>query len=430
LCYFFIEQSIEMKNKALFFWISFLLIAKVAASHDVVVTGAGAKGDSTTMNTAAIQKAIDSCYSTGGGHVIFPKGIYLSGEIHLKSNVVLYLHGSAVLMGSRNLQDYPGKSFIIVRNCENIGLLGPGTINGNGDAYRDVNWQPLPRPQPLILMEHCSFIKLQDVKIINSPSHVFRLLDCREVNVSGIFIHNPERSPNTDGIDIVDSRNVYISNSTIITGDDAICLKSHEAKVENVTVTNCTITSDDGGIKLGTGSKDTIEHCVFSNCVIRHTRFGLALFMQEGGVYRFISFNNISIQNGGRQRNVYPIYVDIDKKTPQGKLGKVEYISFSNLQIETTGNILIAGQPTAPLQNIQLQNIVMRVHNCYDVSSNKKPRGNRKLPVFADMKDLSTQKASLTFGFINGLHMSEVDVKDECTANKRKKIYQVNVIKK
>jgi hypothetical protein len=57
-------------------------------------------------------------------------------------------------------------------------------------------------------------------------------------------------------------------------------------------------------------------------------------------------------------------------------------------------------------------------------------RGNRKLPVFADMKDLSTQKASLTFGFINGLHMSEVDVKDECTANKRKKIYQVNVIKK
>jgi polygalacturonase len=394
---------------------------------DINILATGAVADGKTINTIAVQKAIDACSGTGGGKVTVPNGVFITGQLSLHSNIELHLQSGAVLKGSTNINHYPNGSFIIVRGCNNIQITGMGTIDGTGEAFYDANFQPLPRPQPFILFDSCRFIKLRDFKIVNAPSHGFRIFNSAEVVVDGIYMNFAERSPNTDGIDIVDTRNVHISNSTLITGDDAICLKSHASKVENVTVVNCFIQSDDGGIKLGTGSADTIEHCTFSNIIIRNTRFALALFMQEGGVYRFINFNGISIQNGGRQKNVYPIYVDVDKKTQQGKLGLTEHIHFNNLQIATRGNILIAGQPSAPLQYITLTNIFMLVENCDDVTNYKKPRGNRKLPVFADTRDLSAKPAHITLGFIKHLRLNGIQVVDKCNGVKRKIYYKEKV---
>jgi hypothetical protein len=332
-----------------------------------------------------------------------------------------------VLLGSRSLTDYPLGSLLVAKGCTDVQLAGSGIINGSGDAFYDQNFQPLQRPLPFLLFDSCRFLRIRDVKVVNSPSHVLRIVNSSEVVIDGIYLDNPERSPNTDGIDLVDSRNVYISNSTLITGDDAICLKSDFGKVENINVTNCIIESDDAAIKCGTGSKDSIQHCVFSNIVIRNTRYGLALFMQEGGVYRYLSFNNISIQTGGRNKNHYPIFVDIDRKQAGGKLGSIENISFSNLQIETSGNILIAGQPARPLKNISLQNITMLVRACNDLSKQKKPRGNKNTPVFADTKDLAPVAAHITLGYINGLVMEGVVVEDRCTTQ-RQKVHRTEVV--
>jgi len=405
----------------------FLLTSFCNANTVYDITYYGAIADAKTTNTIAIQKAIDACNANGGGTVLIPKGTFISGQLSLHSNIHILLQADAVLKGSKNIFDYPNGSFIIAKGCTNIQITGLGTINGSGEAFYDANYQPLARPQPFILIDSCRFIKLQDFKIINSPSHGFRILNSSEVLVNGIYMNFAERSPNTDGIDIVDTKNVYISNCTLITGDDAICLKSHNSKVENVTVTNCFIQSDDAGIKLGTGSTDTIQHCIFSNIIIRNTRFALALFMQEGGVYRFINFNGINIQNGGRQRNVYPIYIDVDKKLETGKLGLIEHINFSNLQIDTRGNILIAGQPTAPLRYITLNNISMLTENCDDVTTYKKPRGNKKLPVFADTKDYSNKKAHITLAHIKNLYLSNINIIDKCTSIKRDKYFKLDV---
>lgn len=403
------------------------LVGAVSFAHDINILATGAVADGKTINTLAIQKAIDSCHGTGGGKVTVPNGVFITGQIMLLSNVELHLAAGAVLKGSTNMKDYPNGSFIMAKGGNDCQITGTGTIDGSGEAFYDANFQPLQRPQPFILFDSCRFIKLRDFKIVNAPSHGFRIFNSAEVVVDGIYMNFAERSPNTDGIDIVDTRNVYISNCTLITGDDAICLKSHRSKVENVTVTNCFIQSDDGGIKLGTGSADTIQHCTFSNIVIRNTRFALALFMQEGGVYRFINFNGINIQNGGRQKNVYPIYIDVDKKTQAGKLGLIEHIHFGNLQIATRGNILIAGQPSAPLQYITLSNVVMLVENCDDVSQYKKPRGNRKLPVFADTRDLSAKPAHITLGFIKHLQLNGIQVVDKCGTVKRKMYYKEQI---
>jgi polygalacturonase len=404
-----------------------ILLSLAVKGADINILGTGAIADGKTINTIAIQKAIDSCYSTGGGKIIIPSGVFITGELTLRSNIELHLQAGAVLKGSRSMVDYPNKSFLIAKGCANIQITGQGTIDGSGDAFYDKDFQPSDRPVPFMLLEACTFIKIRDVRVVNSPSHVFRILACSQVLIDGIYLQNPEQSPNTDGIDIVDTKNVFISNSTIITGDDAICLKNHAGKVENVTVTNCIITSDDGGIKFGTGSKDTIQYCTFSNIVIRKTRYALAMFMQEGGVYRNISFNNIIIENGGRQKNVYPIYLDTDKKRENEKLGLIENISFSNLQIETTGNILIAGQPDAPLKTISLSNITMVVNNCCDVTKNKKPRGNKSTPRFAGMKDLSPIAANITLGYIQNLSLNGVKVFDNCVTNKRKGFYKLGV---
>ncbi len=396
-------------------------------ANDINILQTGAIADGKTLNTVAIQKAIDSCSKTTGGKVTIPFGIFITGQLNLYANIELHLQAGAILKGSSSMLDYPNKSFLIAKNCRNIQLTGLGTIDGSGDAFYDSNFKPLDRPEPFILLENCSFIKIRDVKLINSPSHVLRIVRCNEVIVDGIYLQNPARSPNTDGIDIVDTKNIYISNSTIITGDDAICLKNQGGKVENVTVTNCIIESDDGGIKLGTGSKDTMEHCTFSNIILRNTRYALAMFMQEGGVYRFINFNNITIQNGGRNKNVYPIFFDIDKKREKEKLGVIENISLSNIQIETRGNILIAGQPLAPIKNLSLNNITMVVSNCDDVTKYKKPRGNKTTPYFAEMKDFSAIAADITLGYIEQLSLKDVKVINLCTTNKRKQYHKVGV---
>ncbi len=418
-------MSFNLKKWAfLLLWQMFALTV-IAADVNILTTGA--IGDGRTDNTAAIQKAIDSCSQTGGGRVTVPQGVFVSGSLLLRSYIELHLQGGAVLKGSTRLADYPLGCFLKASGCTVVQLTGTGTFDGSGTAFYNADFQPLPRPQPFLLFDSCSFIKIRDIKLVHSPSHAIRLVGCREVVVDGIYMDFPQRSPNTDGIDIVDTKNVYINNSTFITGDDAICLKCHKGKVENVTVSNCTIESDDGGIKLGTGSNDTIQHCTFSNIVIRNTRFALALFMQEGGVYRFINFNNITIQNGGRQKNVYPIYVDVDKKRAEEKLGLIEYIQFSNIQAETSGNILIAGQPTAPLQYIGLHNITLLIRNCTDLSGFKKPRGNRNTPVFADTKDLSSIPAHITLGYIRNLQISGVKIVDECTGGKRMSFHKIEV---
>jgi polygalacturonase len=401
-----------------------------AHTTDINILSTGALPDGKTVNSIAIQKAIDSCAATGGGKVVVPAGVFVSGSLQLHSGIELHLQSGAVLMGSRSMADYPLGSLLVAKGCTNVQLTGTGTINGSGDAFYDQNFQPLQRPLPFLLFDSCRFLRIRDVKVVNSPSHVFRIVKCSEVVIDGIYLNNPERSPNTDGIDLVDSRNVYISNSTLITGDDAICLKSHFGKVENVTVTNCTIQSDDAAIKCGTGSKDTIQHCVFSNIVIRNTRYGLALFMQEGGVYRYLLFNNISIQTGGRNKNHYPVFVDVDRKRAGEKLGRIENISFSNLQIETRGNILIAGQPSAPLRHISLHNISMRVRDCHDLSKQKKPRGNKNTPVFADTKDLANVNAHVVIAYVDGLYGNGVQVVDECKPVLRKPQVEIGITAK
>jgi Glycosyl hydrolases family 28 len=374
----------------------------------------GAKGDGKTLDSRAIQSAIDRASEQGGGVIAVPAGRFLCGTLFLKTNIELHLSPGAVLLGSTNLADYDTTHphLILAEQADNVAITGTGKIDGQGYCFYDTipaYWTAKPRPQPWIKFDKCTRVRIHDIQLFDSPSHVLVLDQCDDVVVEGITIKCDPRSPNTDGIDVTDSRNVMIANCYLNAGDDLICLKSHERWVENITVTNCVLVSDDAAIKFGTGSHIGVRNSTFSNITIHGTRYGIALFMLDGGTHEHCLFENITIRNKSRWTNHYPIFVDIHKRKPDSKLGRIKDIQFRGISIQTDGNILVAGQPGYPLEDLTFEDITMTLTGCTDLTKyGQKPRGNKTLLPIEGLMDYCRTPANFTFAHINGLRLDDI----------------------
>lgn len=355
------------------------LFAQNLSAKDVVITDFGAVADSTTLNTTAIQKAIDACAETGGGRVTIPSGIFLTGAINLRSHVEIYLNRGAVIRGSLRIpEDYPQRALIYAENIEDAGISGDGIIDGysNHPSYKErfrVNDGKRPRG---IFFNHCKKMSLRDIQIRNAGSWTVRLLGCDGVNIDGISIYCLTQG-NNDGID-VDARNVTISNCNISCDDDGICLKSDlpDFLPENITVTNCVIASNCNPIKLGTSSYSGFRNVVFSNCVVRRTEesviwdwakeyrkvapdthtglSGITVQCVDGGTIENISFNNIVLEG-----IITPIFVCLNHR--HGNEGTIRNLQFSNITAKADGIIpcLISGVPDARIEGITLRDIIV-----------------------------------------------------------------------
>jgi len=421
------------------------------------VKTAGAVGDGKSLDTQAIQRAIDQCSVNGGGIVYFPPGDYLIGTLVLKSHVTLYLEATAKILGSTNLTDYQpykldlgweekisederGKKhdfsslhLIYAANAENISIIGKGTIDGQGRSFWDDNWRPLDRPGQMVQFEGCRNILIKGITIQNSPFWALHILGCDRVNIEGVEINNPRQGPNTDGIDINSSSNVFISNCHVQAGDDCICLKSRldDKPNENITVTNCVLSSDDSAIKLGTRSQGATRHCLFTNCVIRNSDNGIALFMKDGGSYEDIHFSNISIETGNdsQTERTYPIFIDLEKRTEASKVGTIRNVVFSNISINTRGRCLIGGLPNQPIEDLTFENIRMRVLSPYELPAKSKPRGIREIAAAAPGTDFSTLASHFIFANVNGLTIRglQIIVAGDATDLERHAIWGFNL---
>ena len=204
----------------------------------------GAVGDGRAKDSPSVQRAIDACTAAGGGIVYLGPGTYLCGTVVLKSNVTLYLEAGAVLLGSGDINDYQPSHLIYASGAENVGLAGPGKIDGQGSAFWvHVDRPPVPEsqtwsdaihldwtrredPSPMVEFESCTDVRITDVFLCNSPGWTLRPFNCDRVQIRGIVIKNPVYSPNSDGIDPTGCQDLVISDCIIDTGDDAICLKS------------------------------------------------------------------------------------------------------------------------------------------------------------------------------------------------------------
>jgi len=368
------------------------------------VRALGARGDGTTLDTAAISKAIRSANAAGGGTVVFPPGTYLSGTVELLSNVTLELQAGAVLQASPNVRDYgsiseygfgrnygvdsSGEGFrvglIVARKAHNIAITGRGTIDGNGDSFFDlkslhtgadfdatytrqgadfdaptyglesgpVEAGPAGRPGTMIILSDCRNILIRDVTLSNAPNWTLHLQGSEGATIAGVHIDNDVLIPNNDGIDFMRSKHVHISDCDIRAGDDDFAIVSSE----DVHVSNCSLFSFSAAVRL----EDT-RYSTFSNLSI-HANRGLAVFSLGEEHTAHVLFSNITMETslitGHWWGKAEPIYIAARKGN--GK-ADVRDIHFTNITIEAEGGMMIYGAPDSIVRDIYLEQVRMHV---------------------------------------------------------------------
>lgn len=346
-----------------------------AAPLEFNVEAYGAKGDGRTINTAAFEKAIAAASAAGGGVVLVPSGTFVSGTIQLRSNITLRVTPAAILKGSADIADYPVRHFIYSSQARNVAIDGGGIIDGNGEAFWDMSpperyYRPLDkRPSPLLEFADCRDVRLQDVIIRNAPGWTVHPLRCDGVRIRGIAIYNHQRGKNTDGIDPDASRNVHISDSYVEGGDDAIVIKSPlrpgaaPQPTENITVTNCTVSSTSNCIKLGTESRGGFRNIAITNCTLfrpesyfRAPISGIAIEMVDGGLLENVVVSNIAMRDIGT-----PIFIRLGNRGRGQQVpttGILRNVAISN--IVASGGLItnsITGLPGHPVTGVTLSGI-------------------------------------------------------------------------
>ncbi len=378
-----------------------------AVAGDYNIVGFGAVADGKTKNTGAIQKAIDTCHTRGGGRVVVPAGKFLTGSLRLKSHVELFLDRDAVLLGSTQRNDYADHprrspaggevagrpdwlSLIFAQGETNLAITGPGIIDGQGKDLAENTWQLLYgadparagdrghradekyRPQ-LICFAGCRNVSIQGVTLKRSACWVQTYEKCDGLRIKGVRVDSTAFW-NNDGIDIVDSKNVRIEDCVINAADDGICLKSHDPKgsCENISIVNCTVRSSASGLKLGTASVGGFRNIRVKGLDVYDTfRSAIALEGVDGGFLEDIQIDGVTARNVG---NAF----FIRRGERHGPAGPVRNISIKNMVAwipdtkpdrgyETEGpgirephNLMpssIAGLPGHAVENVLLENI-------------------------------------------------------------------------
>lgn len=401
-----------MKHKIFFFFFVFT-IGVLAQKYDV--TDFGATGDGKTLNTFAIQKAIDECNAKGGGSVYIPAGIFVSGTIQLKTNVTLYLENGAVLLGSTDLKDYYIDSvrvgLIFTKNSDNVIIKGDGIIDGNGDSFNYTTqrkkFQPPEqrnytrqkqnycpdsagiedgpvephtlRPYQMIIFSNCKNVHVENVTIKNSPFWTLHLADCDGVVINNLRILNNVLIANSDGIDCTCCSNVLINNCEIVGGDDAIVLNSYSVHFdlpgfqnlmrpsENIVVSNCILMSRSSGIRIGGIDHNYMKNYNFSNIIIYNSNRGILLNTSiEGGIEN-CSFSDITIETrlhtGDWWGKAEPIHIQSIPTTKGRKAGVIKDIRFRNIRATGESGIVIYGYEKASISNISFDGLDFYINN-------------------------------------------------------------------
>jgi polygalacturonase len=377
------------------FSLSTLLFAAGTTPKVFDVRQSGAKGDGKTMDTAAVQKALDECGAAGGGTVKFPSGTYLSQPLTVRTKTTVLLEAGATLLASPVQADFlkgggdwlKAKSggdfipFIGGKNLTNVAITGKGTIDGNGavwweeaeKARQKVAGFTLPRPN-LVVFNQCKNVRLAGIKLINSPKFHFVPADCEDVTVEDVTIFSPAGAANTDGIDPSNCRNVTITHCTIDTGDDNIAIKSgkkvegREFGCENITVTDCTFLHGHG-MSIGSETVGGVRNLVVKNCRFDGTENGLRIKSRrgKGGTVQDVSYSNITMTNVHPAISIMCYYQDSSQtKYPKGDPAQAvtnttpifRNIHISNVTAWSTRDAgLIVGLPESMVSDVVLENV-------------------------------------------------------------------------
>lgn len=362
----------------------------------------GAKGDGQTDNTQAFQKAIDEASAGGGGIVEVPMGKFVTGVLHMKSNVELHLAENGVLLGSAKRADYgpsnAASALLVADGQDNIAITGKGTIDGQApklleDLYRmlkagaleDKEWQtynpwhqmrPSEHNRPKIIeWKNCRDVRIKNITLKDGLDWVQKYTNCTDLVIDSIKVQSVTFL-NNDGIDVVDCKKVRITNCDINAADDGICLKSESAqgRCEDVYISDCRIRSSASAFKLGTASRGTFSHITARNLTIYDTyRSAIALETVDGAILENIDIRNVTARNTGNA-----IFIRLGRRNQHAPAGELRHVYIGDVMADIPAgkpdkgyeeegpevlvphNVFpssIVGLPGHPVQDITLENI-------------------------------------------------------------------------
>lgn len=377
------------------------------------ITQYGAEQGDVEKNSVAIAKAITACHGAGGGRVVIPKGEWLTGPIHFKSNVNLHLEEGAVLLFSDNVERYlPAvmtswegmecynySPLIYAFECDNIAISGPGLLKAKIDFWR--NWFPRPqahlegikelytlastdvpvverqmakgevnmRPH-FIHFNRCKNILLEQFSLINSPFWTIHLYMCdggvmRDLNVSA-------HGHNSDGVDLEMSRNFLVENCTFDQGDDAVVIKAGRNQdawrlntpSENIVIRNCHILAGHTLLGIGSEMSGGVRNVYMHNCVAPnnvHRLFYLKTNHRRGGFIHNIYMDTIEVSEA---LSIFEIDTDVLYQwrtlvpTYEERVTDIAGIHLSNLSCKAAKRIChINGDERLPVRDVTVKNV-------------------------------------------------------------------------
>ena len=386
-----------------------VLFAATASAADFTITDFGAKGDGATLNTRAIQQAIDRA-AANGGRVVVPNGVFKTGAIFLKEGAALQLDEGAVLLGSTDLADYPLRRTRIEGHFEiwrpallnasgmrRVRITGSGTLDGNGLPFWLAYWKrraenpkctnlEVHRPR-LVFLEDCRDVLVRGIHLKDSGLWNLHLYKCRNVLVEGLTITAPHgdppritgvdrpwdevsigRAPSSDGIDVDSSQNVTIRKCTISVGDDCIALKGTKGPlaledtasppVENILVEDCDFQSGHGMLTCGS------EATIIRNVTVRNARVGpgipavrLKLRPDTPQLYENLTFESLTLDGAQAIFDVKPWtqFFDLQGHAPPSSTVRNVVVRNVTGTAQSLGEL--AGNPGDTIENIVLQNV-------------------------------------------------------------------------
>ena len=334
----------------------------------------GAKGDGKTLDTKAIQKAIDKAAELGNGtKVLIPENHqYRISTLVLKSNIEFHLQGNAQLLVSSKQEDYTVEGSIIANDVQNLKISGTGSINGRAlefmkyyDTIKEI-WMPKEWRPKLFILTKCKDLKITDITIEKAPIWSVHMLGCENVLIDGIKIKNNLDVPNCDGIDPDHCRNVEIRNCQISCGDDAIVVKATQQEIDygpssNIWVHDCQLETQDSGVKIGTETTQDISNVVFERCEIKTSCRGLTIQLRDEGNVHDIVFKDINFMSKyhsapwwGRGEAISLTAIPRNSVT---KIGKIYNVKIENVKGTAENSIRINGTKESRISDIRLQNV-------------------------------------------------------------------------
>jgi hypothetical protein len=425
------------------------LMAQVGASPQGAknILDYGARPDGKSLSTNAIQRAIDEVSAAGGGVVLAPAGAFLIAGLELKDRVTLYLDVGCTLIGSAAIEDYRDsdhRHVVFAKNAGDLALTGHGAIDGQGSAFwersdrppatPDNAWKDVAthatqvkkggRPSPMVQFEQCRNLHISGITLSNSSGRTLQSLACDTMTIDAVRIRNAPFGINTDGIDIVASRNVSVSNCDIATGDDAICLKSPSPDgdtlpTENITVSHCRLTTSCNGFKIGTETHGIFRNIRFTDSVVysdpagplnQRVIGGVSLEVADGG-----SIDGVVVSGIRMQSVRAPIFVRLEQRNP-GEDSFLRNVHMEGIEAE---NAIVTSSITG-VPGLRPSGITIANSHIHTVEQGRADWAEHEIPEAADKYPEAWMMGRLpAYGFYLR-HAEQIELRDvTCIADQR-----------